>query len=154
MTLMFTHQYEQVPSPPTREGRGEGNLRVNIRFWLSQIVARSHSCSTPSRREDHLLQILSGVAMRCGAVRSRFWRTSLPESPRTTLNPALSPTLTCRGRGDFDFPSPDRRGSLREPNAMTELFITIPIRLRPQDDSWHKLGKNSAQWVINCDLSH
>jgi hypothetical protein len=56
----------------------------------------------------------------------------------------LSLTLTCRRRGDFDFPSPQ----------MTELFITIPMRPRPKDDRWHKLGKNSAEWAIHCDLWH
>ena len=56
----------KVPSPPTREGRGEGNLRGKFRFWLSQVVARSHSCSTSSRRENHLPWGLDGVAMRGG----------------------------------------------------------------------------------------
>jgi hypothetical protein len=34
------------------------------------------------------------------------------------------------------------------------LFITIPIRPRPMDDSWHKLGKNSTEWAIIGDLWH
>ena len=58
----------KVPSPPTREGRGEGNVRVKFPFWSSQVAARSHSCSSMSRREDHLPQILNGVATRGGTV--------------------------------------------------------------------------------------
>jgi hypothetical protein len=58
----------KVPSPPTREGRGEGKLCVKFRFWLSQVVVRSPSCSTPSRREDDLPWILGGVAMWGGTV--------------------------------------------------------------------------------------
>ena len=54
----------KVPSPPTREGRGEGNVRVKSPLCLSQVVARSHSCSTISRREDHLPSILNGVTPR------------------------------------------------------------------------------------------
>ena len=38
------------------------------------------------------------------------------QKPKLHAQVTLSPTLTCRGRGDFDFPSPQ----------MTELFITKP----------------------------
>jgi len=79
----------KVPSPPTREGRGEGNLRVQCRFWLSQ-VATSHSCSTPSRREDHLPQILNGVAMRSGGGLGP--RSGKRSQPKKTCQRGIKPS--------------------------------------------------------------
>ena len=46
----------KVPSPPTREGRGEGKACVKFRFWLSPVVVRSPSpapsptTKTPTRQ--------------------------------------------------------------------------------------------------------
>ena len=37
----------KVPSPPTCEGRGEGNVRGKFPFWLTHVVVRSQSFSTP-----------------------------------------------------------------------------------------------------------
>ena len=43
-------------------------MRVKLRSWSSRVVARSHSCSNPSRHKDHLPQILNGVAVRDGTI--------------------------------------------------------------------------------------
>ena len=94
-------------------------LCVKFRFWLSQVVARSHACSPRSRREDDLPSILGGVAVRGGTVLVHVLANGVTRiSPDNAEASPFSPLPDPHMSGERGLAQPDNAQSNLEPGAM------------------------------------